>query len=114
MKAAEREEREREESRAYGQYVGGVSVETRPPARSLASSALGLEPGGDWRARRVGGALEGVRVVAVAAGVAHSMAVASDGSVFTWGYGGDGRLGHGDRENQLSPRRVGGALAGLW
>ena len=46
--------REREESRAYGQYVGGVSVETRPPARSLASSALGLEPGGDWRASESG------------------------------------------------------------
>ena len=32
----------------------GVSVETRPPARSLASSALGLEPGGDWRASESG------------------------------------------------------------
>ena len=36
---------ERRESRAYGQHVGGVSVETRPPARSLASSALGLDCG---------------------------------------------------------------------
>ena len=28
------------------------------------------------------------------------------GGVYTWGHGKFGRLGHGDAENQLAPRRV--------
>lgn len=36
----------------------------------------------------------GYRIVSVAAGAAHSMALASDGSLFTWGDGSMGQLGH--------------------
>ena len=54
----------------------------------------------------VGGDLTGVRVVGVAAGGNHSIALAADGRVFTFGSGEYGRLGHGDEENQLSPRVV--------
>ncbi len=36
----------------------------------------------------------GYRVVSSAAGNAHSMALASDGSLFTWGDGSRGQLGH--------------------
>ncbi|KAI8472010.1 MAG: regulator of chromosome condensation 1/beta-lactamase-inhibitor protein II [Monoraphidium minutum] len=39
------------------------------------------------------GALRGYRVVAAAAGQHHSMALSSDGSLFTWGCGSDGQLG---------------------
>jgi alpha-tubulin suppressor-like RCC1 family protein len=35
------------------------------------------------------------RFVAVSAGGGHSLALASDGSVFAWGYNGDGELGYG-------------------
>lgn len=38
--------------------------------------------------------LQGYRIVSAAAGVSHSMALASDGSLFTWGEGGRGQLGH--------------------
>jgi len=34
------------------------------------------------------------RIVSAAAGIAHSMALASDGSLFTWGDGSQGQLGH--------------------
>ena len=53
-----------------------------------------------------------VRVVAAAAGYKHSVAVAEDGALWTWGHDWyDGRLGHetwhGDDEtNQLVPRKV--------
>jgi alpha-tubulin suppressor-like RCC1 family protein len=40
------------------------------------------------------GALAGKRVVAIAAGDDHSIALASDGMVFTWGHNGYGQLGN--------------------
>ena len=54
----------------------------------------------------VGGDLAGVRVVGVAAGGFHSIALAADGRVFTFGSGRYGKLGHGDEENQFTPRVV--------
>jgi alpha-tubulin suppressor-like RCC1 family protein len=44
----------------------------------------------------------------VAAGSSHSMVLTSDGDAFTWGYGFHGQLGHGNRGNQLVPKRVEG------
>ncbi len=37
----------------------------------------------------------GFRIVSASAGAAHSLALASDGSLFTWGEGSHGQLGHG-------------------
>ena len=54
----------------------------------------------------VGGDLTGVRVVGVAAGGHHSIALAADGRVFTFGRSEYGQLGHGDDEDQLTPRVV--------
>ena len=56
-------------------------------------------------------AFGGQRVMAVSAGGAHNLAVTADGAVWSWGWGGDGRLGHGDDQNQLLPKTV-EALAG--
>ena len=50
-------------------------------------------------------ALAGRRVVAVSA-EDHSLAITADGSVWSWGDGGFGRLGHGDEQNQLLPKRI--------
>ena len=38
-------------------------------------------------------------------------AVTADAAVWSWGYGGEGRLGHGDQELQLLPKKI-EALAG--
>ena len=51
-------------------------------------------------------AFGGARVVAVAAGHAHSAAVTKDGTLWTWGYGASGNLGHGDKETLPIPTRV--------
>ena len=48
----------------------------------------------------------GQRVVAVSAGVSHSIARIADGNVWIWGYGGSGRLGHGDEQEQLLPKKI--------
>ena len=46
------------------------------------------------------------RVVATAAGGDHSLALASDGTVYAWGYGADGRLGNGSTTNSSVPVAV--------
>ena len=56
-------------------------------------------------------ALAGQRVLAVSAGDNHSLAITTDGSVWSWGDGGEGKLGHGDEQEQLLPKKV-EALAG--
>ena len=57
--------------------------------------------------RRVPAAgFNGERVVMVAAGGRHTVALSEAGHVFTWGNGEDGQLGHGDEENQRAPRQV--------
>ena len=45
-----------------------------------------------------------VRAVHIACGWDHSMAVSSDGELFTWGSGSNGKLGHGDDENRSGQR----------
>ena len=61
---------------------------------------------------RVGGLPPGVRIVSVAAGEYHSLALSSDGRVFAWGANREGGLGLGDRTDCSSPRelRLGTAL----
>ncbi|ELR17771.1 protein kinase domain containing protein [Acanthamoeba castellanii str. Neff] len=49
-------------------------------------------------------------ITQVAAGEKHSVVLASDGSVLTFGSGSNGRLGHGDTKNQDVPRTVQGVF----
>ena len=42
----------------------------------------------------------------ISAGMAHMAAIDNNGSVYTWGSGYGGRLGHGDQENQYIPKLV--------
>ena len=56
----------------------------------------------------VGGSLTGI--VAVEGGQVHSMALKSDGTVYAWGYGGNGQLGDGTT-NRYSPHAVPGLVA---
>ena len=46
------------------------------------------------------------RVVAVSAGEYHSLALTADSAVWSWGGGGFGKLGHGDVQGQLLPKKV--------
>eukprot|EP00808_Paulinella_micropora_P013457 g61778.t1 len=47
-----------------------------------------------------------VRMTSVSCGFGHTGALSETGFCFTWGYGGDGALGHGVLQNELRPRRV--------
>ncbi len=59
-------------------------------------------------------ALRHVRIAAAAAGTYQSLALAGDGTVFSWGGKGNGQLSLGrSGGNTLSPQRVTVALSGL-
>ena len=51
-------------------------------------------------------ALAGQRVLAVSAGGGHNLALTADGSVWSWGNGRLGKLGHGDEQLQLLPKKI--------
>jgi len=46
-------------------------------------------------------------VVMVAAGLQHTACVTAKGTLWTWGNGSFGQLGHGDRELRQRPARLG-------
>ncbi|KAJ4957783.1 hypothetical protein NE237_024894 [Protea cynaroides] len=46
------------------------------------------------------------KVVAIAAGEGHTLALAGDGSVYSWGRGTFGRLGTGKEDDELLPVRI--------
>ena len=50
--------------------------------------------------------LGGVRIRTVAAGSHHTLACSDEGVAYSFGYGGQGRLGHGDTVSQHTPRVV--------
>ncbi|KAI8016404.1 Protein RCC2 [Camellia lanceoleosa] len=50
--------------------------------------------------------LSGETIVKVACGTNHTVAVDSNGFVYTWGFGGYGRLGHREQKDEWAPRRV--------
>lgn len=51
-------------------------------------------------------ALRGVGVRQIACGSGHTVVLTTDGEVFTWGRGDDGRLGHGDNGWKYVPRII--------
>ncbi|KAM5565061.1 protein RCC2 [Rosa sericea] len=50
--------------------------------------------------------LAGETIVKVACGTNHTVAVDEKGYVYTWGFGGYGRLGHREQKDEWAPRRV--------
>ncbi len=72
-----------------GQLGDGVGVNSSVPV----AVAAGAVPAG-------------VTFTAVSAGRTHSLALGSDGRLYAWGSGGDGRLGHGSTSSSSAPVAV--------
>ena len=70
----------------------------------------GTTEGNQTTPRKVGGCLDGRKVVSVAAGALHTACIDEDGDIYTWGKGEYGRLGHGDETDRSSPKVVRGLI----
>ena len=73
-----------------GQLGSGALTHHQQPARVISLGQLGSS-----------------RILMLAAGCRHQVAVAEDGAICTWGCGGNGRLGHGDEDRRQTPTRLG-------
>lgn len=51
-------------------------------------------------------ALKEMEITKMACGTSHSVAADSEGFVYTWGFGGHGRLGHREQKDEFKPRKV--------
>lgn len=72
-------------------------------------NVLGHDTDGDCEDEcvpRLVGALEGHNVVGAAAGYKHTVVWTEEGQLYTFGCGRGGKLGHGEEEDELLPRRV--------
>ena len=47
-----------------------------------------------------------VKIKSISLGTSHTCCVTVDNKAFSWGYGGDGRLGHGDENDRLVPTLI--------
>lgn len=45
-------------------------------------------------------------IVDISCGDNYSGVVTSNGDVYTWGFGNEGQLGHGDKSDQQLPRKI--------
>ncbi|XP_072968094.1 uncharacterized protein [Typha angustifolia] len=84
----------------YGQLGHGTDNEYNVKDGSV---KLAYEP--QPRPRPIA-ALSGKTIVKVACGTNHTVAVDSSGFVYTWGFGGYGRLGHREQKDEWVPRLV--------
>ncbi|XP_057974544.1 uncharacterized protein LOC131162257 [Malania oleifera] len=84
----------------YGQLGHGTDNEYNTKDSSV---KLAYEP--QPRPRAIA-SLAGETIVKVACGTNHTVAVDSNGYVYTWGFGGYGRLGHREQKDEWVPRRV--------
>ncbi|KAL1343911.1 uncharacterized protein [Arachis hypogaea] len=84
----------------YGQLGHGTDNEYNSKDSSV---KLVYEP--QPRPRAIA-SLSGETIVKVACGTNHTVAVDKNGFVYTWGFGGYGRLGHREQKDEWTPRRI--------
>mmetsp|Transcript_36127 Transcript_36127/g.73362 ORF Transcript_36127/g.73362 Transcript_36127/m.73362 type:complete len:178 (+) Transcript_36127:658-1191(+) len=73
-------------------YTSSLVIYLNPPLRSDQDEPTYVD------------ALRGVGVSQIACGSGHTVVLTTDGEVYTWGRGDDGRLGHGDNGWKYVPR----------
>jgi alpha-tubulin suppressor-like RCC1 family protein len=50
--------------------------------------------------------LVNVKIKSIAAGWAHSLLLSNDGNIYSFGFGEDGQLGHGNNRSLTEPTKI--------
>jgi alpha-tubulin suppressor-like RCC1 family protein len=91
---------------AWGEHSGGAELS------SITSTSSNVHEAGSMETMTIGGSNVPVPVsgftgiMAIAGGGAHSLALKNDGTVWAWGYNGDGELGNGTNTDSNVPVQV--------
>lgn len=93
-----------EDEDGYGNFVDMASSPTRPLSPLRRKSSQRLSELGKLPSVVLFGSP--IIIVSVAAGSRHSLALSSDGHVYSWGWGVQGQLGHGQNKTLMAPRMV--------
>lgn len=83
--------------------LGIGAVEQPVPGRTTATGTTILTR--SWRIPTEVRSLRGVQVLQVACSSSHALALTRVG-VFSWGAGDSGKLGHGDKKDQILPKKI--------
>jgi hypothetical protein len=51
-------------------------------------------------------ALQGIKIKKVVSGINHTVVLSDTGDLYTWGFGGYGRLGHKQQKDEFKPRKI--------
>ena len=97
-----------EEERPAGKRGGRRGVQ-QGKMYAFGSGDYGRLGHGDNQPKKTAKLVEILRdknITKFACGPRHTLALASDGTVYSWGYGGDGQLGHGDYQLQTMPVQI--------
>uniref|UniRef100_A0A7S1T831 RCC1-like domain-containing protein n=1 Tax=Compsopogon caeruleus TaxID=31354 RepID=A0A7S1T831_9RHOD len=89
--------------------VGTFAMVGLSDAGEIIAWGRSVKPDGKPRVMNLGNTAAadgGLKAERVSCGRTHFAAVAEDGSVWTWGSGFDGALGHGDKVDQPHPKKV--------
>ena len=98
-----------------GSGTGGVSVNASLTGlitnqtyhfHLIASNSAGTSTGGDQSLTTSNGLVISTGMARIAAGLDHTEAMKSDGTVWTWGFNGGGELGDGTTNNSYTPGQV--------
>jgi len=84
----------------YGQLGHGTNNEYNSSESSL---KMYFQP---QPAPKLIAALASKKILKIASGNNHSLALDSDGHLHSWGFGGYGRLGHREQKDEFSPRKI--------
>mgnify|MGYP006148858641 CR=1 FL=1 len=107
----QREAAEREEltARCGGSSSGGQRKTVKGKLYAFGSGDYGRLGHGDNQPKKMAKLVEVLRdrdIIKFSCGPRHTLALASDGTVYSWGFGGDGQLGHGDFQLQTMPAKI--------
>jgi len=106
-----RESAAREEPSALGvgNSFGGRWKSAKGKLYTFGSGDYGRLGHGDNQPKKTAKLVEVLRdkdIIKFACGPRHTLALASDGTIYSWGFGGDGQLGHGDFQLQTMPTKI--------